>query len=83
MVEPIRISVEVTGDPEAAAAASSKAREAAVLELYRLGRISSGHAARLLGIERVDFLTLANTQQVSTIQASPGEIRAELAELDS
>ncbi len=40
-------------------------REAAVVKLYDLGRISSGKAARLLGISRRAFLDLLGRYGVS------------------
>ena len=40
-------------------------REAAVVKLYDLGRISSGKAARLLGVSRRAFLDLLGRYGVS------------------
>ena len=36
-----------------------------LVKLYELGRISSGTAAKLLGVERVEFLDLLGKYQVS------------------
>jgi predicted HTH domain antitoxin len=35
------------------------ARELIVMELYRLGKVSSGRAAELLGLPRLDFIQRA------------------------
>lgn len=40
-------------------------REAAVVKLYDLGRISSGKAARLLGMSRREFLDVLSRYGVS------------------
>lgn len=37
-------------------------KEAATLELYREGRISSGKAAEILGMERFEFIRYAGMQ---------------------
>lgn len=82
MTEPIRISIEGIDDPEAWRAAGDRAREAAVLELYRLGRLTSGRAAEELGIARIEFLHLAARHHISTIQTSADELHEELASLE-
>jgi predicted HTH domain antitoxin len=76
--EDVHIRVEADLDPETLLAVTASAREAAVLELYRLGRITSGGGARLLGIPRVDFLELAATRRIPTLQVTPEEISAEV-----
>jgi hypothetical protein len=58
------------------------AREAAILELYRIGEIGSGRAARDLGMGRVDFLDLAGRHHISTIQTTADELEAEFASLE-
>jgi predicted HTH domain antitoxin len=42
-------------------------REAALVKLYDLGRISTGKAARLLGISRRAFLDLLSTYGISEV----------------
>lgn len=79
MSEEIRVTVEGISDPEALRAATERARDAVVLELYRLGRVTSGHGARLLGIERSDFLSLAAAHRISTLQETPDELREDVA----
>jgi hypothetical protein len=79
VIDSIRVSVEGIDDPEALRCATARAREAAVLELYRLSRMTSGRAADLLGIERADFLTLAGSRHIATIQLTPQELTEELA----
>ena len=39
-----------------------------VIKLYELGKISSGLAAKVLGIDRVDFLELLGKYKVSIFQ---------------
>ena len=56
--------------------------EAAILELYRIGQISSGRAAQDLGMSRVDFLDLANRHRISTIQTTADELEEELGSLE-
>ena len=50
----------------------------AALKMFELGEISSGQAAKLLGIARVDFLELCGQYQVSIFNYGPDEIEAEL-----
>lgn len=76
--EDVRVRVEADLDPEALRAVTARAREAVVLELYRLGRITSGGGARLLGIARVEFLELAGARRIPTLQATPEEIATEV-----
>ena len=56
------------------------ARELLVLELYRREMISSGKAAALLGMERVEFITLAEQAGIPYFRMSPEEWEAERAE---
>lgn len=78
----VRVSIEGIEDAEVRRAATERAREAAVLELYRLGEISSGRAADDLGLTRVDFLDLANRRGVSTIQTTAEELEEELTSFE-
>ena len=52
-------------------------REWLVLSLFTEGRISSGKAARLLGISRVDFLALLRKRGIAYINYSPHELEEE------
>ena len=45
MIKSIRVSIDGIDDADALRAATERAREAAILELYRIGQISSGRAA--------------------------------------
>ena len=47
------------------------------LKLYELGKISSGKAARLAGLNRVEFLKRLEQYQVSPFQADLHEILEE------
>ena len=47
------------------------------VKLYELGKISSGKAARLAGLERVQFVLRLGQYQVSPFQVSMDEILEE------
>lgn len=82
MAETVHVSIEGIEDADARRAATERAREAAVLELYRLGRLTSGQAAHELGMTRVAFLDLAGRRGVPTIQTTADELEEELASLE-
>ncbi len=44
---------------------SQELKEAAAVKLYEIGKLSSGKAARLVGIDRVSFLKLLGKYKVS------------------
>lgn len=50
-----------------------------VLSLFTEGRISSGKAARLLNISRVEFLSLLRARGIAYINFTPDELAEELA----
>ena len=50
----------------------------AAIKLYEIGRISSGQAARLAGISRIDLLTRLKDYQVSAFQVTPEELRRDV-----
>jgi predicted HTH domain antitoxin len=52
--------------------------EAAVVQWYDEGRISSGKGAELLGVARAEFLELLRRHNVSPFQYTPAELAAEL-----
>ena len=56
------------------------AREMIVLELYRRGLISSGKAAALLGIPRLDFSRHASELGIPYFRFTEDEWQAEVAE---
>ena len=82
MADSIRVSIEGIEDADACRAATERAREAAILELYRIGQIGSGRAAHDLGMSRVEFLDLANRHQIPTIQTTADELEEELGSLE-
>ncbi len=49
------------------------------LSLFTEGRISSGKAARLLNIPRVEFLALLRTHGIAYLNYTPEEIAEEIA----
>ena len=56
------------------------AREMIVLELYRRSLISSGKAAALLGIPRLDFIQRASELGIPYFRFTEDEWQAEVAE---
>ena len=54
------------------------AREAIVLELYRRGTISSGRAARLLGMTRLEFIRYSGQLGIPYFDTTDDEWEAEL-----
>ncbi|MCB0014220.1 MAG: UPF0175 family protein [Anaerolineales bacterium] len=50
----------------------------AALKMFELGKLSSGKAAQLAGITRVEFFEMCGRYQVSVINYIPEEIEAEL-----
>jgi hypothetical protein len=61
------------------ASAAVKIRLLAVMKLYELGRVSSGSAAALAGIARVEFLAQLGEYGVSPFQLSPADRAANRA----
>jgi predicted HTH domain antitoxin len=78
MLSKLKVNVEADLDADALRSVTDSARTAAVLEVYRLGQIGSGGAARLLGMERPEFLDLAASRHIPTIQITPSELDDEL-----
>jgi predicted HTH domain antitoxin len=58
-------------------------REMIMLELYRRGSISSGKAAELLGMQRIDFIQHASKLGISYFALTEDEWEAEMASLES
>ena len=56
------------------------AREMIVLELYRRSLISSGKAAALLGVHRLDFIQRASELGIPYFRFTEDEWQAEVAE---
>lgn len=52
-------------------------KEAAVLELYREGRLSSGKAAEILGMDRFEFIRYAGMKGIPFIRITPEELEEE------
>ena len=63
--------------------AKDSARELIVLELYREGLISSGKAAELMGLSRLDFIRRAGEQGVPYFRMSSEELRREIDQAKS
>ena len=58
--------------------AKESARELIVLELYREALISSGKAAELMGLSRLDFIRRAGEQGVPYFRMDAEELRQEI-----
>lgn len=56
-----------------------RVREALVMELLRLDRLSEAEAAGFLGLNRHELLDTMGRYQVPVIQMSPEELQEELA----
>jgi predicted HTH domain antitoxin len=52
----------------------------AALKMFELGKLSSGKAAQLAGISRVEFFEMCGRYQVSIVNYSADELEAELAQ---
>jgi predicted HTH domain antitoxin len=75
----LEIPQEVLGvlgaDP---ARAAGEIRLLAAMKLFELGRLSSGAAATLAGVARVEFLTKLGEYGVSPFQVSPEDLEQDL-----
>jgi len=58
-------------------------KEAATLEFYREGKLSSGKAAELLGMERFEFIRYAGMKGIPYIRMTQDELKDEVASLES
>lgn len=50
----------------------------AAVKLFELGKLSSGRAAQLAGMNRVEFLLALQKYQVSPFQTTPEELRQDI-----
>jgi predicted HTH domain antitoxin len=60
----------------------SRAVEGMVLSLFTEGRISSGKAARLLSLSRIEFLAMLRERGIAYINYTPDELAEEFAAVD-
>lgn len=58
-----------------------KLKEYLILELYRRREVSSGKAAELLGMERVEFIRYASRLGISFLDMDEQELREEIERL--
>jgi len=56
-----------------------EAKMAMAVKLFEMGRISSGIAASMVGLDRVTFLLKLGDYGVSMIQTDEGDVAADLA----
>lgn len=47
----------------------SEMKTSSLVKLYELGKVSSGHAAKVLGVTRLDFLDLLAKYKVSVLES--------------
>lgn len=66
-------SVQLTADEMAA-----QIRLMAALKMFELGKLSSGKAAELAGMSRVEFLDACGRYRVPVFNYSPDELKTEL-----
>ncbi len=66
--------------PETTELSDFEARMILASKLYEMGRLSSGQAARLVGISRREFIETVGTYGVSVFQYSPEEPTAQEVE---
>lgn len=57
---------------------AAEVRLMAALKMFECGKLSSGKAAQLAGISRVEFFEMCGRYQVPIMNYSAGEIEAEL-----
>ena len=77
-VEPLAALLHQTNQP-----VEQAGREMIVLELYRRGAISSGKAAELLSMKRIDFIKHASRLGIPYIDMTEDEWAAEKAASES
>ena len=70
-------------DAKTSDAAVANLRLAAAMKLYELGRLSTGAAADLAGLGRVEFMDRLAEFGVNAFQESPEDLAHELATLRS
>ncbi len=58
----------------------AQVRLMAALKMFELGKLSSGKAAQLAGISRVEFFEMCGRYQVPVINYTPEELEAELTQ---
>jgi predicted HTH domain antitoxin len=62
----------------------AQVRLMAALKMFELGKLSSGKAAMLAGLSRIEFLETCGRYRVSVFNYPPEEVEAELqADLDT
>lgn len=57
---------------------SDEIKKAAILKLYEMGKISSGIAAKTLGVTRIDFLEILDKHKISYISVDDQEIEEDI-----
>ena len=72
---PDELNLAVKTTPEELAA---QIRLMAALKMFELGKLSSGKAAELAGMPRVEFLEMCGRYRVSIFNYPPEELEAEL-----
>jgi predicted HTH domain antitoxin len=75
----LKLPDELLGEGEMTdAQLSEEIRMLAAVKLYEMGRISSGRAAELAGLSRIEFLERLGRYNVSPFQITPEELKAEV-----
>jgi len=55
----------------------------AALAMFRVGKLSAGGACEFAGIDRYSFMTECHKQKIPIIDYEPGELEAELKDLQN
>jgi predicted HTH domain antitoxin len=79
------LTIDYPEDLETAVSTTRQELEAqirlmAALKMFELGKLSSGKAAQLAGISRVEFFEMCGRYHVSIVNYSTDEIEAELTQ---
>lgn len=79
------LTIDYPEDLETAVSTTRQELEAqirlmAALKMFELGKLSSGKAAQLAGISRVEFFEMCGRYHVPIVNYSADEIEAELAQ---
>jgi predicted HTH domain antitoxin len=85
MMEPVMSTVNLNLDEdlmdilgELKQPVDKAALELIVLELYRMGRLSSGRAAAQLGMSRLDFIQHASDLGIPYLRLGPDDLDADI-----
>lgn len=87
MSDTLKVELEFPQDVVAALDISvwqlgQRAKELIALELFREGRISTGKAAELLDIPKIDFIELLSGYRIPYLDQAPEDLKAEVEAIE-